>query len=142
MVPIQRIRRFNTRDTYPGQDLDNDLCQAVVAGPTVYLRGQVGTDLETGETVGVGDAGAQAEQAMRNVAQLLGECRAELTDVVKIVIYIVRREDRPAVYRAVGKALKGVFPVSTGLIVAGLAKEDWLMEIDVTAVKRYEEGRP
>ena len=26
-----RIRQFNTRDTYPGQNLDNDLCQAVVA---------------------------------------------------------------------------------------------------------------
>jgi hypothetical protein len=26
----ERIRRFNTRDTYPEQDLDNDLCQAVV----------------------------------------------------------------------------------------------------------------
>ncbi len=142
MTPIQRIRRFNTRDTYPGQDLDNDLCQAVVAGNTVYLRGQVGTDLESGETVGVGDAGAQAEQAMRNVEQLLTECGASLQDVVKIVIYIVRREDRTAVYRAVGAKLKGVFPVSTGLIVAGLAKEDWLMEIDVTAVKRYEEGRP
>jgi hypothetical protein len=26
-----RIRKFNTRDTYPEQNLDNDLCQAVVA---------------------------------------------------------------------------------------------------------------
>lgn len=142
MVPIRRVRRFNTRDTYPGQNLDNDLCQAVVAGPTIYLRGQVGTDLKTGETVGVGDAGAQAEQAMRNVEQLLTECGAQVSDIVKIVIYITRREDRPAVYRAVGAALKGVFPVSTGLIVSGLAKEDWLMEIDVTAVKQFEEGGP
>ena len=35
---------FNTRETYPEQDLDNDLCQAVVAGNTVYLRGQIGQD--------------------------------------------------------------------------------------------------
>ena len=26
-----RIRKFNTRETYPEQKLDNDLCQAVVA---------------------------------------------------------------------------------------------------------------
>ncbi len=44
-----RIRPFNTRDTYPEQDLDNDLCQAVVAGNTIYLRGQVGQDLDTAE---------------------------------------------------------------------------------------------
>ena len=42
-----RIRPFNTRDTYPEQRLDNDLCQAVVAGDTIYLRGQVAQDLDT-----------------------------------------------------------------------------------------------
>ena len=31
----RRIRKFNTRDTYPNQKLDNDFCQAVVAGNTV-----------------------------------------------------------------------------------------------------------
>ena len=34
-----RVRPFNTRDTYPEQDLGNDLCQAVIAGATIYLRG-------------------------------------------------------------------------------------------------------
>ena len=40
---------------------------------------------------------------------------------------------REPVYRTVGKWLKGVFPVSTGLIVQGLAKPEYLMEIDVIA---------
>jgi hypothetical protein len=35
----ERIRPFNTAETYPEQSLSNDLCQAVVAGSTVYLRG-------------------------------------------------------------------------------------------------------
>ena len=35
-----RIRKFNTRDAYPEQSLDNDVCMAVRAGNTVYLRGQ------------------------------------------------------------------------------------------------------
>ncbi len=34
-----RIRMFNTKETYPNQTLDNDLCQAVRAGNTVYVRG-------------------------------------------------------------------------------------------------------
>jgi hypothetical protein len=38
------------------------------------------------------------------------------------------------VYQAVGRWLKGVYPVSTGLIVDGLARPEWLMEIDVFAV--------
>ncbi|HIA34995.1 MAG TPA: RidA family protein, partial [Candidatus Lambdaproteobacteria bacterium] len=49
-------------------------------------------------------------------------------------IYLTSREIREAVYRTVGKWLKGVFPVSTGVIVAGLAKPEWLLEVDVIAV--------
>ncbi len=60
-----RIRMFNTKETYPNQSLDNDLCQAVRAGNTVYVRGQVGTDFD-GNLVGLGDPRAQAEQAMKN----------------------------------------------------------------------------
>jgi enamine deaminase RidA (YjgF/YER057c/UK114 family) len=130
-----RIRTFNTRDTYPEQNLDNDLCQAVVAGNTVYLRGQVGQNLDTAESVGVGDVAAQTEQAMVNVAQLLKEAGAELSDVVKIVIYLVDPRYREPVYRVVGRWLKGVYPVSTGVVVTALARPEWLVEIDVTAVK-------
>jgi enamine deaminase RidA (YjgF/YER057c/UK114 family) len=129
----ERIRKFNTRDTYPDQKLDNDLCQVVVAGKMVFLRGQVGTDFD-GNLVGKGDAGAQTEQAMKNVAQLLKEAGSELGHVCKITIYITNPANREAVYREVGKWLKGVFPVSTGVVVAALAKPDWLMEIDVIAV--------
>lgn len=47
MMPTHtRIRMFNTKETYPNQTLDNDLCQAVRAGNTVYVRGQVGTVLK------------------------------------------------------------------------------------------------
>ena len=131
-----RVRKFNSRDSYPGQEMENDLCQAVRAGNTVYLRGQVGTTLgpNGGELVGPGDPGAQAEQAMRNVKTLLEECGAAMEDVCKVTIYVTDRDHRPAVYNAVGRALKGVHVASTGLIISGLAKAEWLMEIDVVAV--------
>ena len=134
-----RIRTFNTHDTYPEQKLDNDLCQAVVAGNTVYLRGQVGQNIDTAESVGIGDVAAQTEQAMANVAQLLREAGAELEDVVKLVIYLVDPRYREPVYRVVGRWLKGVYPVSTGIVVTALARPEWWVEIDVTAV--IPEGR-
>jgi enamine deaminase RidA (YjgF/YER057c/UK114 family) len=130
----RRIRPFNTRDTYPEQDLDNDLCQAVVAGDMVFLRGQVGQDLDTAESVGVGDAEAQAERAMANVAQLLEEAGSRLEDVCKVVVYLVDPRLREPVYRVMGRWLKGVHPVSTGVVVSALARPEWLVEIDVTAV--------
>jgi enamine deaminase RidA (YjgF/YER057c/UK114 family) len=130
----RRLRTFNTRDTYPEQNLDNDLCQAVVAGGTVYLRGQVGQDLGTSESVGIGDPAAQADQAMRNIAALLDEAGSRLEDIVKITIYLTDPRYREPVYRAVGRWLKGVYPVSTGLVVSALARPEWLVEIDAIAV--------
>ena len=130
-----RIRKFNTRDTYPEQQLDNDLCQAVVAkGRSVFVRGQVGQDLDTALNVGIGDAAAQAEQAMRNVKQLMSEAGGTLEHICKITIYLTDPRYREAVYRVVGRWLKGVYPVSTGVVIAGLARPEWLVEIDVTAV--------
>jgi enamine deaminase RidA (YjgF/YER057c/UK114 family) len=129
-----RIRKFNTRDTYPEQKLDNDLCQAVVAGNTVYLRGQISQDLDTRASLHAGDAGKQADKAMANVAMLLDEAGSELGHVVKVVVYLTDIRYREAVYRAMGKWLKGVFPASTGLVVPALARPEWVVEIDVTAV--------
>ena len=129
-----RIRPFNTRDTYPDQKLDNDLAQAVVAGNIVFLRGQVGQDLDTARSVGIGDPAAQAEQAMRNVAQLLDEAGSGLEEICKIVIYLTDIGYRESVYQVVGRWLRGVHPVSTGLVVSALARPEWLVEIDVTAV--------
>lgn len=129
-----RIRPFNTRETYPEQNLDNDLCQAVVAGGVVYLRGQIGQDLDTRESIGIGDVEAQAEKAMANIALLLGEAGSSLEDIVKVVVYIVDPRYRETVYRVMGRWLTGVFPVSTGIVVSALARPEWLVEIDATAV--------
>lgn len=128
-----RFRKFNTKDMYPQQALDNDLCMTVRAGNRVFLRGQTGLDLE-GNMVGVGDAAAQAENAMKCVKILLEEAGAKLEHVCKTTIYITDRAYREPVYQVIGKWLKGVYPCSTGLIVKGLARPDMLMEIDVEAV--------
>ena len=131
-----RIRPFNTADSYPEQRLDNDLCQAVVAGETVYLRGQVAQDLDTGESVHIGDPAAQAEQVMTNVETLLAEAGASVEHVVACTIYLTDIRHREPVYRVLGRRLKGVYPVFTGLVVSALARPEWLVEVTVVAVKR------
>ena len=120
-----RIRPFNTRETYPEQNLDNDLCQAVIAGGVVYLRGQIGQDLDTRESVGIGDVEAQAEKAMANIAELLEEAGSSLADIVKVVVYLIDPRYRETVYGVMGRWLKGVHPVSTGLVVSALARPEW-----------------
>ena len=134
MAHHTRIRPFNTKDTYPEQDLDNDLCQAVVANGVVYIRGQIGQDLDTRENVGVGDVAAQADTAMANIKLLVEEAGGTLEDIVKVIVYLVDIRYREPVYQVMGRWLKGVYPVSTGLVVAALARPEWLVEIDATAV--------
>jgi enamine deaminase RidA (YjgF/YER057c/UK114 family) len=134
MTHHTRIRTFNTRYTYPEQSIDNDLCQAVVANGVVYLRGQVGQDLDTSRSVGAGDVEAQAEQAMANISTLLDEAGGTLADIVKVVVYLTDIRYREPVYHVMGRWLKGVHPVSTGIVVSALARPEWLVEIDATAV--------
>lgn len=130
-----RIRKFNTKLTYPEQNLDNDLCQIVVAkGSMVFVRGQIGQDLDTSESVAIGDAAGQTERAMSNIKMLLEEAGAQLEHICKITIYIVNPRYREQVYRVVGKWLKGVYPVSTGIVVSALARPEWLVEVDAIAV--------
>ena len=134
-MPHKRFRKFNTGETYPEQKLDNDLCQVVVAkGQMVFVRGQIGQDLETSESVAIGDPEGQTRQAMTNIKQLLEEAGSQLGHICKITIYIVDPRYREAVYREVGRWLKGVHPVSTGLVVSALARPEWLVEVDVIAV--------
>jgi enamine deaminase RidA (YjgF/YER057c/UK114 family) len=128
-----RYRKFNTREMYPDQKLDNDLSMVVRAGRHIFLRGQTAMDFD-GKIHGIGDAAAQAENAMRCAKVLLEEAGSCLDHVCKVTIYITDRAYREPVYQVVGRWLKGVFPVSTGLIVNGLARPDYLMEIDIDAV--------
>ena len=130
-----RIRKFNTKETYPEQKLDNDLSHAVVAkGTNVFLRGQVSQDLETRETLYVGDPKLQTRKTMENIDLLLNKAGSCMDHVCRIVVYLVDIRYREEVYQEMGKWLKGVYPCSTGLVVPALARPDWLVEIEVTAV--------
>ena len=136
----RRIRPFNTKQTYPEQNLDNDLAQAVVArGTMVFLRGQLSQDLDSRESLHVGDAGRQTEKAMQNIKLLLEEAGSCLDHVCRIVVYLTDIRYREAVYQEMGKWLKGVHPCSTGIVVPALARPEWLVEIEVTAVIPDEE---
>ena len=131
----KRIRKFNTKETYPEQKLDNDLCQAVVAkGTMVFLRGQVSQDLDTRESLHAGDPGKQTEKTMQNIRMLMEESGGKMEHICRIVVYLTDIRYREAVYREMGKHLKGVFPVSTGLVVPALARPEWVVEIEATAV--------
>ena len=131
-----RIRKFNTKDTYPEQNLENDLCQAVVTrgGRTVWMRGQCPQNLDDAKNIDSHDAAEQTHKVMQNIRQLIEEAGGNMTHLVKVVVYITDVRHREAVYRTMGEYIRGVHPVSTGLVVQALARPEWLVEIDATAV--------
>lgn len=130
-----RIRKFNTKETYPEQNLDNDLCQAVVArGTMIFLRGQCPQNLDDAVNLDSHDPVEQTHKVMQNIKQLIEECGGRMEHLVKVVVYITDVRHREDVYRTMGEYIKGVHPVSTGLVVQALARPEWLVEIDGTAV--------
>ena len=132
----KRIRKFNTKDTYPEQNLNNDLCQVVVTegGKTVWMRGQCPQNLDDGSNIESLDPAEQTHKVMKNIKQLIEETGGTMNHLVKIVVYITDIKNREAIYQVIGEYTKGVYPVSTGLVVERLARPEWLVEIDATAV--------
>jgi enamine deaminase RidA (YjgF/YER057c/UK114 family) len=114
--------------------------EAVTARPgtVLWIAGQVAQNAK-GEVVGKGDLKAQADQAWANMRAALAAAGASFKDVVKITTYVVnykpsmRDELRAARLRAMG-AVEA--PAATLVGVQSLASDDWLVEIEATAVIR------
>ena len=138
-MKLERFRKFNTRDVYPGGKLDNDLCMLVKAGNRIFMRGQTGLDLNQ-NIADPNSAAAQAEQAMENAKVLLEEAGSSLDHVCKVTTYLTDPAYRTEVYNVVGEALRGNPTVATGLIVKALAMPEMKVEIDLEAVIPGEGG--
>lgn len=112
--------------------------QIVVASgsKTVYVSGQTAWNAEK-EIIGGKDLAQQTKQALLNVQTAVEAAGGSLADVVALRIYIVNY--RPDQAEAISSALREFFPegkrpASTWIGVAALAVEDFLIEIEATAV--------
>lgn len=111
---------------------------AVTGGTTVYLSGQVPTDIE-GNLVGAGDYAAQAEQAMLNLSYAAEGAGGSAKDLVKMTIYVVGHNEETETEAMKGFATAarkaGLRPVATMLIGAtSLGLPGALVELDGIAV--------
>lgn len=106
-------------------------------GTLVYVSGQVSVDA-TGAVVGKGDLRVQATRAFDNVAIALKAAGVTFGDVVMSRIFVVglKPELVPIIREVRAKYfLKDTPPASTLVGVERLVGPDWLIEIEVTAVK-------
>lgn len=136
-MPHQRHRTHNVRDQHAERNIQSDMCSVVISGERIFVRGQVGYTIHATQRklVGIGNPAAQAEQAMRNVRQLLGEVGASMQDICKVKVWVTDRAYLGPVMNVVGRHLRGVHPVYSEVVVRGLARPEMLMEIDVEVVR-------
>ena len=107
------------------------------AGRLLYVAGQVGVDVN-GELVGPGDAAAQTQQVLENIGQILAAADAGFSNVVEFTTYVVGRssvqgfiDGRNQVFPKIFPA--GDYPPNTLLVVDGLVREEFLVEIKAVA---------
>jgi 2-iminobutanoate/2-iminopropanoate deaminase len=136
-VPLvaQAVKREHLNP--PGLAKPTGYTHAVTAsgGKLVFVSGQVSLDRE-GNVVGKGDLKAQTQQVYDNLRAALAAAGAQPKDVVKTTTFVVGyRPDMLPALREVRSAFYGADPppASTLLGVQALAREDFLIEIEVVA---------
>lgn len=107
--------------------------QVVKAGNMVFIAGQVSVDSK-GEVVGKADIEAQARQVYANLEAAVKAAGGKKEDLAATTTYLVNREHVPTV-RRVREAFYGANPpTSTLVIVSGLVRPEYLMEVEAIAV--------
>jgi enamine deaminase RidA (YjgF/YER057c/UK114 family) len=109
----------------------------VVQGPvkTVYVGGQDAVN-EKGEVVGIGDLVEQTRQVLQNLETALAAGGARLEHVVKWNLHVVQGHDFRPGYRVFQEfwGNRPNLPAITMTVVAGLARPEFLLEMDAIAV--------
>jgi len=105
----------------------------IKGGTLVVISGQVAWDAQ-GNLVGKGDFAAQARQVFENLKNMLASGGATFADVIKLMIFLKNREDF-AIFKGIrAEYLKPPYPPTTLLVVKDLAREEWLLEVEVWAM--------
>ena len=107
--------------------------QAIVAGNTIYVSGQLPIDPATGLFAG-SDIAAQTRQSLTNLKSILKEAGAEMSDVVKTTVYLANIADFAAMNEVYATFFAAPYPARAAFEVACLPKNA-LVEIECIAVK-------
>ena len=105
--------------------------QAVVAGNTLYMSGQIPLDPATGQLVEGIDA--QAHQVFRNLRAVAGAAGATLDDIVKLSILLIDLGDFAKVNDIMASYMQAPYPARATYQVAGLPRGARI-EVEATLV--------
>ncbi|MGD0688966.1 MAG: RidA family protein [Candidatus Bathyarchaeia archaeon] len=107
--------------------------RVVKVGKLVHVSGTTATDSQ-GNIVGIGDAGTQAVQTLKNIQRALESVGARLEDVVRTRIYVTDMKRWEEVGKAHGAFFREIRPTTSLVEVKGLVNPEMLVEIEAEAV--------
>ena len=109
--------------------------QGIVTKPgrLLFIAGQTASD-QDGNVVGKGDIEAQTHQVFRNLAAVLKEAGGSLDNLVMTTTYITDITHREGYNRVRTQYYKKTSPTSTLVVIKGLAREEYMIEIAGIAV--------
>ena len=107
--------------------------RAVKMGNTIEVTGTVAVD-DNDNTVGVGDAYAQAKFAIQKIEKVLQQAGASLKDVVRTRMFVTDISRWQEYGKAHGEFFSGIMPCTSMIEVKGLIDPEYLIEIEATAI--------
>lgn len=96
------------------------------------LAGQVGTDADGNTPESVEE---QCRIVFANIKTCLTAGGMEISDLVKLTVFLLSRDDLPAYRIARDEAFGEIMPPTTLVLISGLAKPIWKVEIEAYAAK-------
>lgn len=102
---------------------------AVQVGELLFVSGQVAQD-NNGSIVGAGDCEAQTRQVMSRIQTIAAAAGASMQDVVKITTFLTDIANYPAFSKVRSETFPSSPPASSTVIVAGLVRPEYLVEVE------------
>jgi enamine deaminase RidA (YjgF/YER057c/UK114 family) len=106
----------------------------VVSGRLVYIAGQVAVD-PSGKIAGEGDVAVQTRQVFENIKAILAFVGTDFSAVIKLTYFLLDPAGIPTVRQVRDEYVNTQAPPASALlIVKGLARPEFLIEIEAVAV--------
>ena len=107
--------------------------RAVRVGPYITIGGTAPVD-QDGNTVGIGDAGQQAERCFEIIGDALNRAGSGWRDVVRTRIILTNIDDWKSVIDVRAKFCREAKPVDTIMQITRFVNSEWLVEVEADAV--------
>ena len=136
-IVAQLRRTIVNTDKAPQPSGGNSQAIRTTPGELLFMAGQVALDND-GNLVGPGDMVAQTRQVFQNIGGVLAGVGASFSNVVEFTTYVVGRESIQGFIEARTEIFLTIFPDSdyppnTLLLLDGLFREEYLLEIKAVA---------